>query len=225
MWIAEFRRTNQVGDPSTGSTLAALNPLRRPPDAATSARTRGIGGPRHSLDRFGVPELIAGRNSAPLLVPYCKVLSRLLCDGEGRSRRTIDRSTIFPSCQQVLLRSSGDALARCFQYSIHLFEVETAVFPLTDLIGYPQRPDSGLMITEGRLRKFVRDANGLKGDQRRARTPTVVPASGMSTIGISHFSQLVADSVRRFLDLPVGRHRDRQVLAAPRPVTHAPQCG
>lgn len=179
--------TNQVGDPSTGSTLAALNPLRLPPDAATFARTRGIGGPRHSLGRFGVLGLIAGRNSALLLTPYCQALSRLLCDKEAQSRRTIDQSTIFPSCQRVLLRSSGDALARCFQCPIHLFEVETAVFPLTGLIGYLQRPGSGLMITEGRLRKFVRDANGLKGDQRRARTLTVVPASGMSTIGFFHF--------------------------------------
>ena len=182
MWSAGFRTTNQVGDPSTGSKLAAPTPSLRPPVAATYARTRGTGEPRGLLGRPVVRGLTAGRNFALLLGPYCKSLSKLLCDGEAQSVRTIDRSTIFPSCQQALLRSFGGALARHFQSPVHSFEVETVVFLLTDLIGYPQRPGSALMTAEARLRKFVRDVNGLKEDQRRARTPTVVQASGMSEI-------------------------------------------
>jgi hypothetical protein len=97
--------------------------------------------------------------------------------------RTIDRSTIFPSYPRVLLRSFGGILAHCFQSPIRSTEVRTAAFPSIDSIGYLQRPGSVLTTTEGRLHKFVRGASGLKEDQGRARTLTVVPASGMSKIG------------------------------------------
>jgi len=174
--------TNRVGDPSTSSKLAAPTRLLRPAVPATYAQTRGIEGLRRLWGQLAVRGLTADRNSAPLPVPYCK--GKLNCFTWGReghkSSRTIDRSAIFLSCPQVPWRSFAGALAHRFQSPIRLFEMRTVVFPSIDSIRYLQRPGSVLTTTEGRLHKFVQDAGGLKEDQVRARTLTVVPASGMS---------------------------------------------
>jgi len=230
--IVNIRRTNQVGDPSTTSTLVAPSRLLRPPVVATYARRRGIGGPRSSLGRLAVRGLIADRISAPPLVPYCKefweIIREVRYGYKFQKIRTISRSAIFPSCPQVLWRSFGGALAHRFQSPIRSFEVWTSVvFPSIDSIGYRRQPGNVVTPIGGRLHKVVRDASGLKEDQGPGRTLMVVRVSGVSKIGVPHnfcfcFFQLVC-RIQLILDTPVGRHRDRHFLAARLPTIHAPQ--
>lgn len=229
--------TNQVGDPSTSSKLAAPGRLLRPRVAATYVRTRGIEGPRRLLGRLAARGLTAGCSSAPLLVPYYKEdfhpHARRMREPTPKkiNLRTIDRSTIFPSYPRVPWRSFGGALAHCFQNQnrIRSFEVLlTVVFPSIDSIGYRPRPGSVLTTTEGRLHIFVRDVSGLKEDHHgpaRMRMLMAAPAFGMSkpprpfssARDRIHFKCLFGGYP------PVGRHRDRRVLAAPLPTIHAPR--